>query len=650
MHRRPRAAALARALLAAQLGLATPASAEPHIAAGDWPSYGRDPGGTRYAPLADVNRDNVARLEVAWVARTGDVVEGRPPHRTTSAFQVTPLLVDETLFACTPTNRVLALDPVTGQERWAFDPGLDRTVAYANQFVCRGVATWVDPARGPAEPCRRRIFTATNDARLLALDAATGLPCADFGADGSVDLREGVGEIRWLGEYQVTSAPAVAGDVVVVGSAVSDNARIDAPSGVVRGFDARSGALRWAFDPVPPGVAPGGRAPGTGFALSSPNVWGPISVDEARDLVFLPTGNPTPDYASGHRAGLDHFGSSVVALRGSTGALVWHFQTVHHDVWDYDVPAQPTLVTLRREGGDVPAVVQATKMGLLFTLHRESGIPIFPVEERPVPGGGESGFVLSPTQPFPTKPPPLVRQALSADDAWGFTFLDRRACRRWIAALRSDGIYTPPSRQGSLVVPGNAGGVNWGGVAFHPERQILVTNVTELPFVVTLIPRERFSAEKAANPGVEMAPQEGTAFGLRREPLLSPLGVPCSPPPWGSLVAVDMGEGEILWQVPLGTIRDLAPLPIPWRSGTPSSGGPLVTAGGLVFIGAAMDDYLRAFDLESGEELWKGRLPAGGQATPMTYRAAGRQFVLIAAGGHGKAGTRLGDSLVAFAL
>ena len=625
-----------------------------------WPAYGGDPGGLRHAELADVNRANVASLEPAWVARTGDMVDGRAPARTTSAFQVTPILVDGTLFLCTPTNRVLALDPASGRERWAFDPAVDRTARYANQLVCRGVAAWRDergseepgaPADPPDPPvCRSRIFTATNDARLFALDAARGVPCTDFGEGGSVDLTRGVGAIRWAGEYQVTSPPAVVGDVVVVGSAVGDNQRIDAPSGVVRGFDARSGALRWAFDVAPPGVAPGGRAPESGWALSSPNVWGPMSVDEARGLVFLPTGNPTPDYASGHRAGLDHYGSSVVALRGDSGEVVWHFQTVHHDVWDYDLAAQPSLVTLQRDDGPVPAVVQATKMGLLFTLHRETGEPIFPVEERRVPQDGEPGFVLSPTQPFPVKPPPLARHVFTPADAYGFTFWDRGACRRWAERLRSDGIYTPPTTRGSVMIPGNAGGVNWGGVAFEPERQLLVTYAMDAPFVVTLLPREGYAAEKEAHPDVEISPQEGTPFGMRRELMLSPFGVPCIEPPWGRLVAVDMAEGEIRWEVPLGTLRDLAPLPIPLRIGTPGIGGPLVTAGGLVFIGAAMDDYLRAFDLDTGEELWKGRLPAGGQATPMTYRAGGRQYVVIAAGGHGRMGTTLGDALVAFAL
>jgi quinoprotein glucose dehydrogenase len=617
----------------------------------EWRSYGNDPGGQRFADLADVTPENVSRLAVAWTYPSGDASDGTGAVPSTSAFEATPILVDGTLYFCTPFSRVIALDPSSGVERWSFDPGIDLSGSYANQLVCRGVASWLDRAAPDGSACRRRILTATNDARLLALDAATGRPCADFGAAGEIDLNPAAGPQRWRGEFQVTSPPAVVGDLVVVGSAISDNQRSDAPSGVVRAFGARKGRLRWAWDLAPPGYV---RTPentsGAGHVLGTPNAWAPFSVDEARDLVFVPTGNPMLDYFRGGRPGIDHYGSSVVALRGTTGEVVWRFQTVHHDLWDYDVPAQPTLTTVRREGAALPAVVQATKMGLLFVLHRETGEPLFPVEERPVPQQGAPGERLSPTQPFPVRPPPLVRHTLSVDDAWGLLFFDRRWCRERIRALRNDGIYTPPTLQGSIMFPGNIGGSNWGGVAVDPERQVVVANVSEVPFLVTLLPRERYAAEKEANPDVEIAPQEGAPFALRREPFLSPLGVPCVRPPWGRLAAVDLGSGEILWSVPFGTGRDLRPIPLPIRWGTPNVGGPLVTRSGLVFIGAAMDDYLRAFDLATGDELWKARLPAGGQATPMTYRAGGHQFVVIAAGGHGRAGTSLGGALVAFAL
>ncbi len=655
------------------LALALLAGAGPADASGsEWPSYGNDPGGMRFVPFKQIHRGNVSELEIAWTAHTGDVADS-PPYEATSAFELTPILVHGTLYACTPFNRVLALDPATGEERWSFDPQIDRTGNWANQFVCRGVAAWEDtrpsprdgaggPGRGaPGGPrdgtgasrvgCRLRIFTATLDARLFALDAASGKPCPGFGSAGMVDLNPGVGEQAWRGEYSVTSPPAIAGDLVIVGSAVGDNQRVDAPSGVVRAYDARSGKLRWAWDLAPPDQPGGARAPGTGYMLSTPNVWAPMAVDPGRDLLFVPTGNPTPDYASGHRKGLDHFGSSVVALRASTGRVRWSFQTVHHDVWDYDLPAQPTLFPLNRDGRVIPALVQATKMGLLFLLDRTSGAPLFPIEERPVPQGGEPGFLLSPTQPFPSKPPPLVRHALSADQAWGVTPWDRGRCRDALRALRYEGIYTPPTLQGSLMYPGNAGGSNWGGLAVDPERQLLVANVSDVPFAVTLLPHERLAEEKRARPDVEYGAQRGASHAMRRETLLSPLGVPCTPPPWGSLHAVDLESGELRWSVPLGTLRDIVGMPFfPITVGLPNLGGPLLTRSGLIFIGAAMDDYLRAFDVESGEELWRGRLPAGGQATPMSYLAGGRQFVVIAAGGHGRAGTRLGDAIVAFAL
>jgi quinoprotein glucose dehydrogenase len=618
----------------------------------EWTAYGGGKG-LRYSPLADITRENLDRLEVAWVHHSGDVSDGKGVSPSTTAYEVTPLLVDGTLYICSPFNRVFALDPETGEERWVYDPEIDLRGHYANQLVCRGVATWLDPnwQEGESRVCRRRVYTATNDGRLIALDAAEGKPCADFGDGGEVDLKRGVGQEQWLGEYQMTSPPAVIHDLLVVGSAVGDNQRVDAPSGVVRAYDARSGRLSWSWNPLPADFE--GEPPeGVDYYLGTANAWAPLSVDEERDLVFVPTGNMSPDYYGGERRGLDIYASSVVALRGSTGELVWHFQTVHHDLWDYDVPAQPTLADVERDGAKIPAVIQATKMGMLFVLHRETGRPLFAVEERPVPQDGVAGEKLSPTQPFPSKPPPLIPHTLSLEDAWGLTPWDRGGCRERLSKLRSDGIYTPPTLQGSVMYPGNGGGSNWGGVAVDPERGLVIANVMNMAWVVWLLPSEEFERARAENPGIEISPQRGTPYAMRRELLLSSLGLPCNKPPWGWLAAVDLATGDIAWRVKLGTVRDIAPVPIPWKAGVPNLGGPLVTGGGLVFIGAAMDDYLRAFDVETGEELWKGRLPAGGQATPMTYRArdGGRQYLVIAAGGHGRGGTKLGDSLVAFAL
>ena len=600
-------------------------------------------------------------LEIAWIHRSGDVLDGTHSLGK-SSLQVTPILVDGSLYACSPSGRVFALDPETGRERWRYDPAVD--VSHFYIVNCRGVSTWLDAAPPEGAQCRRRIFVGTLDARLIALDAETGKPCADFGANGAVDLGAGIGE-RAPGEYGVTSPPAVIGGLVVVGSMVLDNRRTDSPGGVVRAFDARTGVLAWAWDPVPGrrDGRPGGPRPDAGgvnvgsesvWTRGTTNAWAPLSVDEARGLVFVPTGNTSPDYYGGQRNGLDLYSSSVVALDAHSGQMRWHFQTVHHDVWDYDVPAQPTLFDWPGPRGPVPALVQATKVGHLFVLSRETGAPLFPVEERPVPqAGAVPGETLSPTQPFPVLPAPLHPETLTADEAFGFTPWDRAKCREAIAELRSDGIFTPPTAQGSVQYPGMIGGSNWGGVAVDPERGLLLVNTQRIATRIRLLTRAELRAKYGDTPpayGVE--PQEGTPYALERAPLLSPLGAPCNPPPWGTLAAIDLASGALRWEVPLGTTRDLAPWPLWLHTGTPNLGGPLVTASGLVFIGATTDFFLRAIDETSGRELWKGRLPTAGHATPMTYRLRpdSRQYVVIAAGGHGLLGTPPGDALVAFAL
>ncbi len=610
----------------------------------EWPNYGNDPGGMRYSSLSQINNANVTTVKVAWTFHTGDISDGKGERRR-SGFESTPIMVDGTLYVTTPFNRIVALDPVSGRQRWAFDPRIDPTWQSGDGLTNRGVATWVDTdAKSPETPCRRRIFEATIDARLVAIDAVTGKPCADFGNGGEVTLRDVPG--FHAGWYHMTSPPAVIDDVVVVGSAIDDNARSEMPSGVVRAFDVRTGKLRWSWDPIPPNKSANAK-----WKSGAANAWSIMTVDPERHLVFIPTGSASPDFFGGERPGDNKWANSVVALRAATGEFVWGFQLVHHDLWDYDVASPPLLATVEHEGKKVPAVIIGDKTGFLFVLDRDTGKPVFPVEERPVPKSDTPGEVSSPTQPFPVAPPPLVKQKYSADDAWGINAEEREECRKQLESLRLDGIFTPPSVNGTLSVPGNIGGMNWSGYAFDPNSGVLFANVNNLPFKVRLIPRADFDARgKRTNERIgeegEYGSQIGAPFAMFRRPLFSPNFVPCIPPPWGTLTAVDMVRGTIKWQVPLGS----------WHEGLPpgdiSLGGPIVTAGKLVFIaGTALDPYIRAFDSETGKELWKAELPAPGHATPMTYEIGGKQYLVIAAGGHAKIEQEpLSDALIAFAL
>lgn len=623
--------------------------------AGGWDHYGGDAGGQRHVEARQITPANVDGLQEAWRYRTGELADKPAEVWRKYAFEGTPILAEDSLILCTPFDRVVALDPATGAERWSYDPKIALDQRPANQFVCRGVAYWKDTAAPDDAPCGSRIFMGTADGRLIALDARTGKPCAGFGPD-----REKPGEVYagadrllvWPGEFQITSPPAVVHDTVVVGSSISDNVRADAPKGTVHAFDARTGEPKWSFDPVARGAAekPGSWPEGAAAHTGQANVWAPISTDEKRGLVFLPTSSPGPDFFGGLRKGDNAYSDSVVALKADTGEVAWSFQTVHHDVWDYDLPAQPTLATLMRDGKPADVVVQVTKTGFVFVLDRDTGKPFFDVEERPVPQGAADGEALSPTQPFPVKPPALVPQKLEKGGAWGVAWFDKRACNAKLDKVRSEGLFTPPSTQGTLLYPFNGGGANWGGMSFDPERKLAIVNVNSLGHIVTLFPASEYKGRKEVDHNAEISPQTGAPYGVRRDLFVSPLGLPCSPPPWGKLVAVDLGNGTIKWSRPLGTVRDIAPLPLPLEWGVPNFGGPLTTASGLIFIGAAMDNYLRAFDVETGNELWKARLPAGGQATPMSYMWKGRQYVVIAAGGHARAGSKLGDYVIAYAL
>jgi quinoprotein glucose dehydrogenase len=623
------------AVLLAALCVATPASA----ADPGWTDYGGDPGGQRYSRARQITPANVSTLAVAWSFSTGDMTTHADVMKRAS-FENTPILAEGRLYVCSPFNEVSALDPGTGRQLWRFDPKLDTRIHYPNDYVCRGVA-FARHAAGGA--CAARIYLNTADRRLIALDAATGKPCADFGVAGTVKLLpDGIPKRR--GEIHTTSAPVVTHGIVIVGSSIDDNQRVDELRGTVHAFDAVTGAPRWSFDPLANQKAP--------FRGGAANVWAPMSVDEVRGLVILPVSSTSPDFWGGYRVGNGDYANSIVALHVADGSVDWSYQTTHHDVWDYDLPAQPTLGTVTYNGKTVDAVLQPTKQGLLFTVDRDNGQPVIPVVERKVPQGGAPGEKLSPTQPIPIAPPPLAPSRISPDDAFGLTFWDRGKCRDAINAARHDGLYTPPSVQGTLIYPFTGGGTNWGGLAFDATHDIAYVNTSNAIHLVTLIPAKDFAAVEERFFDKEVSPNEGAPFGMKREVLLSPLGLPCNPPPWGKLHAIDMHTGRILWSVPLGTTEELLPMSeyLLGNIGVPNVGGPIVTAGGLVFIGAAMDDYLRAFDARTGAELWKGRLPAGGQATPMTYVWKGKQYVVIAAGGHSKLGTRRGDTVMAFAL
>jgi quinoprotein glucose dehydrogenase len=623
----------------------------------DWRSYGRSQFGQRYSPVAEITPENVKSLKVAWTFRTGD---GKGPHDSAeTTFEVTPIKIGDTLYLCSQHQILFALDARTGEKRWAFDPKLKSDPSFQH-LTCRGVsyhetaagATDTTGAPAPAE-CRRRLFLPVNDGRLIAVDADSGKPCDGFGDHGTLDLQAGMGAPTY-GFYEPTSPPVVGDKIVVVAASVMDNYSTDLPSGVVRGFDVYSGKLVWAWDS---GAADENALASAShkYTNNSPNSWMTASYDPKLGLVYLPMGVQTPDIWGGNRDALsERYSSALVALDINTGKRVWSYQTVHHDLWDMDLPAQPSLVDLPSKDGVVPAVLQPTKTGNLFVLDRRSGALIVPAPERPVPQGSAKGDRVAPTQPF-SELTFRPEQNLTGADMWGATLFDQLACRILFHQMRYEGTFTPPSEQGTLVFPGNLGMFEWGGIAVDPERQIAIANPMAIPFVSKLIPRgpDNPDAPNQSHPvGSEIGvqPMYGTPYGVVLHPFLSPIGLPCMRPPWGYMAAIDLKTMRIAWMHRNGTIRDQAPLPIPIRMGVPSLGGPMVTAGGVAFLTGTQDYYIRAYDVTDGRQLWEDRLPAGGQSTPMTYAIDGHQYVVTAAGGHGSFGTKIGDYVIAYRL
>jgi quinoprotein glucose dehydrogenase len=623
----------------------------------DWRAYGRTQFGQRYSPLSEVTPDNVSKLKVAWTFRTGDLIGKNDPGEST--FEVTPIKVKDTVYLCSLHQRLFALDAKTGKQRWSYDPQVKDNPTFQH-LTCRGVsyhetaasALNADGTPAPTD-CPRAVFLPVNDGRMVALNADTGKPCDSFADHGTLDLQVGMGE-KTLGFYEPTSPPVVSEKILVVAGAVIDNYSTQLPSGVIRGFDIHTGKLVWAWDS---GAEDENALPSAThtYTNNSPNSWTTSSYDAKLGLVYIPMGVQTPDIWGGNRGPLtERYASALVALDINTGKRAWSYQTVHHDLWDMDLPSQPTLIDLQTANGVVPAVVQPTKTGNLFVLDRRTGQPIVPAPERPVPQGAAPGDHVAPTQPF-SELTFRPEAKLTGADMWGATILDQMACRIMFHRMRYEGTFTPPSLQGTLVFPGNLGVFEWGGIAVDPVRQIAIANPINIPFVSKLIPRglDNPSAPNDQHPAgseIGVQPMYGTPYGVDLHPFLSPVGLPCFRPPWGYMAGVDLQTMKIVWTHKNGTIRDSSPVPVPIKMGVPSLGGPLVTAGGVTFLTATLDQYIRAYDVSTGKQLWQDRLPAGAQSTPMSYAVDGKQYVVTAAGGHGSFGTKLGDYVIAYTL
>ncbi|AGL86647.1 quinoprotein glucose dehydrogenase [Pseudomonas protegens] len=643
-------------------------STAPAIPDGEWQAYGRTEFGDRYSPLKQITPANIGKLQEAWRIRTGDMPTDKDPVEITN--QNTPLKVNGKLYACTAHSKVLALDPDTGKEIWRFDPQIqgpngDDFRGWAH-MTCRGVsyydeanfknadaisqpATLSPAGQAIATSCPRRLFLPTADARLIAINADTGKVCEDFGTKGAVDLKAGIGPFT-PGGYYSTSPAAITRNLVIIGGHVTDNESTNEPSGVIRAFDVHDGHLVWNWDSGNPDETtplPEGKT----YTRNSPNMWSLASVDEKLGMVYLPLGNQMPDQWGGNRtAGAEKFSAGTVALDIDTGKLRWNYQFTHHDLWDMDVGSQPTLLDMKTADGVKPALIQPTKQGSLYVLDRRDGTPIVPIREVPAPTGAVEGDHTAPTQArsdLNLLPPPLDEKAM-----WGATPFDQMLCRIQFKELRYEGQYTPPSVQGSLIYPGNVGVFNWGSVSLDPVRQLLFTSPNYMAFVSKLVPRAEVAAgskRESETSGVQ--PNTGAPYAVIMHPFMSPLGVPCQAPAWGYVAGIDLTTNKVVWKHKNGTSRDSSPIPIGLPMGVPSMGGSMVTGGGVGFLSGTLDQYIRAYDVKNGKELWKSRLPAGGQATPMSYTGKdGKQYVLVVVGGHGSLGTKMGDYIIAYKL
>ena len=636
------------------------------VSSAEWPHYAGAEGGGRYSALDQINRGNVEGLELAWSYQTG-AKERYPDLIATSGYQATPILLPPEagghLVTCTPFHRIIALDPATGDERWVFDPQLDTDNRAAGRFNCRGVTSWSDSQAEAGQACAHRIVLATNDRRLIAIDAVDGKPCQDFGDGGQFDVTPLIMELKpaeQLDGMQLMSPVAIVNDVIVIGGTANKFKDVSSMNGALRAFDVRTGEHLWTFDTL---IREGeGAVP---YDVGGANVWTTMSWDSERDLLFAPTASPSPNYYGALRPGDNLYANSILAIRASTGELVWYFQAVKHDNWDWDIPTHPLLVDITRNGEKIPVVVVLTKTGVVFVLHRDTGEPFHEIIDRPVPTDGMPGDEMSPTQPFPVRPPPLMDVGLTPDDAWGFGPVDRKYCRDLIESMRIGlddpddpyaGYYTPITEEGTIMFPMVGGGMNWGGGAFDPDRNMLVTPVAQLPYYVRLIPNEKIEPSDDKMAGLPMGPPDfirGADYGLQHGPLLSNFMSPCTAPPWSKLVGVNLDSGEIIWEQPFGVIDKMVPggmMPVPLEYGGPFSGGAITTGGGVVFMGASYDERFRAFDIETGAKLWETSVPYSANATPMTYEVDGKQYVVVSAGGHAWSPLPQGDYIVAFAL